>query len=143
MKNINKFIVLICVAFAYMSCTNQDIVVKYPSSTPKIDTAQVTETQITYGDSIHLRLAVSDKVAPLSTLLVRVVINNEVVTSETIRTKGNSSRLTRIYGIPFDQNRPDNAAVKVYLTETNVSGSVKDSIISTTTAKRPVIPELW
>ena len=75
--------------------------------------------------------------------MVRVVINNEVVTSETIRTKGNSSRLTRIYGIPFDQNRPDNAAVKVYLTETNVSGSVKDSIISTTTAKRPVIPELW
>jgi len=143
MKNITKFIVMICVTFTYMACTNQDIVVRYPGSTPKIDTAIVAETQITYGDSIHLKIAVSDKVAPLSTLLVRVVVNNDVVVSETIRTKGNSSRINRTYGVPFVENRPDNAAVKIYITETNVTGIAKDSIVSTTIAKRPVITELW
>jgi len=143
MKNIFKFILLICIAITYTSCANEDIVVRYPASTPKIDTAIVTETQITYGDSIHLKLAVSDKVAPLSTLLVRVVVNNEVVVSETIRTKGNAAGIKRTYGVPFVANRPDNAAVKIYLTETNVTGIVKDSIVSTTIAMRPVITDYF
>ena len=143
MKNSIKFIVLVCMSFSIWGCTNEDIVVKYPNSTPKIDTAFVKETQITYGDSIHVRVAVSDKVAPLSTLLLQVVCNNQVVTSETIRTKGNSSGIVRTYGVPFVANRPDNAAVKIYLTETNVSGITRDSIVSTTIAKRPVITDLY
>lgn len=143
MKNKFKLLVLICVSLAYVACTNEDIVVRYPSSTPKIDTAMVTETQITYGDSIHVKFAVSDKVAPLSTLLVKVVVNNEVVTSETIRTKGNASSVKRTYGVPFVKNRPDNAAVKIYVTETNVSGITKDSIFSTTIAKRPIFDNLY
>lgn len=143
MKNRIKFILLICVSIVYTACTNEDIVVRYPASTPQIDTAVVTETQITYGDSIHVKLAVSDKATPLSTLLLKVVVNNEVVVSETFRTKGNSASFKRTYGVPFVANRPDNAPVKIYLTETNVSGIVKDSIVSTTIAKRPAIPELW
>jgi len=143
MKKSIKFILLICVSLVYVACTNEDTVIRYPASTPKIDTAVVSETQIMYGDSIHLKLAVSDKVAPLSTMLVKVVVNNEVVISETIRTKGNSASIKRTYGVPFVANRPDNAPVKIYLTETNVSGTVRDSIVSTTIAKRPVIPELW
>jgi hypothetical protein len=130
-------------SFIIWGCTSQDIIIRYPNSTPKIDTAVVKEAQITYGDSIHVRIAVSDKVAPLSTLLLQVVCNNEIVTSETIRTKGNSSSIQRTYGVPFVANRPDNAAVKIYLTETNVSGITRDSIVSTTIAKRPVITELW
>lgn len=143
MKNIIKFILLICVSVAYTACTNEDIVVRYPNSTPKIDTALVTETQITYGDSIHVKLAVSDKVTPLSTLLVKVVVNNLVVTSETIRTKGNVSSIKRTYGVLFVAYRPDNAPVKIYLTETNVSGITKDSIFSTTIAKRPILDNLY
>ncbi|MEI7503311.1 MAG: DUF5016 domain-containing protein [Paludibacter sp.] len=138
MKNTIKFILLICFSCGFWACTNEDVVVSYPASTPKIDTAIVTETQITYGDSIHVKIAVSDNVAPLSTLILRVVVNNDVVISETIRTKGNSSSLKRAYWVPFVANRPDNAAVKVYLTETNVSGTEKDSIVSTTIAKRPL-----
>jgi len=143
MKNTIKFIVLICLSFSIWDCTNEDVVVRYPNSTPRIDTAVVKETQITYGDSIHLRFAVSDKVAPLSTLLVKVVINNAVVTSETIRTKGNASSFTRTYSIPFGANCPDNAAIKILLTETNVTGITRDSIVSTTTAKRPVFANLY
>jgi len=143
MKNILKFILLISVSYGFWACTNEDVVVKYATSTPKIDTAIVAESQITYGDSIHIKMAVSDNVAPLSTLVVRVVVNNDVVVSETIRTKGNQSSILRTYRVPFVANRPDNAAVKVYLTSTNVSGVEKDSIVSTTTAKRPVYTDLW
>lgn len=143
MKKYIKFFVLISAAISLWACTNEDIVVRYAASTPKIDTALVRETQITFGDSIHVKVAVSDKVAPLSTLLFRVVCNNEIVYTETIRTKGNASSISRAVKVPFVANRPDNTPVKVYLTETNVSGTVKDSIVSTTIAKRPVITELW
>ena len=144
MKNIIKYTLIVCLSAAFWACTNpEDVVVRYAASTPKIDTAIVKEAQITYGDSIHVRIVVSDKVAPLSTLVLRVVCNNEVVSSEIIRTKGNLTSIARAYKVPFVANRPDNIPVKIYLTETNVSGIVKDSIVSTTIAKRPAFPELW
>jgi len=143
MKKYIKFFVLISATIGFWACTNEDIVVRYAASTPKIDTATVKEAQITYGDSIHVKVVISDKIAPLSTLLFRVVCNNEIVYTETIRTKGNAAGINRTVGVPFVANRPDNAPVKVYLTETNVSGSVRDSIVSTTIAKRPIISEYW
>ncbi len=143
MKNTIKYILLICISFGFWACSNEDIVVRYPSSTPTIEIATVSESVITYGDSIHLHVDVSDKVAPLSTLAVKVVVNNEVVTSELIRTKGNQASIKRTYGIPFVANRPDNEPVKIYLTSTNVSGIEKDLIVSTTIAKRPPITDLY
>lgn len=143
MKNSIKYILFIALSVAFWACENEDIVVRYPTSTPKFDTAMVKETQITYGDSIHVKVVISDKVAPLSTLVLRVVCNNEIVNSETIRTKGNNNVVNRTIAVPFVPNRPEGAAVKVYLTETNVSNIKKDTIISTTIAKRPVITELW
>jgi hypothetical protein len=143
MKKYIKFFVLISAAIGSWACTNEDIVVRYAASTPKIDTVTVKESQITYGDSIHVKVVVSDKIAPLSTLLFRVVCNNEIVYTETIRTKGNAAGINRTIGVPFVANRPDNTPVKIYLSETNVSGSVRDSIVGTTIAKRPVITEYW
>lgn len=142
MKNIIKLLFAFSIFFIW-ACTNEDIVVKYPKSMPSIDTAIVTETQIMYGDSIHVKVSVSDKIAPLSTLLLRVVVNNEIVASETFRTKGNQSSISGVYHVPFVANRPDNEPVKIYLTSTNVSGEEKDSIVSTTIAKRPDIPSIW
>ena len=156
MKNSIKLLVLMAISSFVWSCTNEDIRVTYPKSMPSIDTAKVTETQITYGDTIHVNIAVSDKVAPLSTLLLRVVVYkdtiinskksvlvNELVVSETIRTKGNQSSISRKYRVPFVPHRPDNADVKVYLTSTNVEGYSKDTIFSSTKAKRPAITEFW
>jgi hypothetical protein len=143
MKNIIKFILLAAMIAVYWACSKNDVVVRYPKSTPSIDTVLVAESMITYGDSIHLHVGVSDKVAPLSTLLVKVVVNNEVVASDVIRTKGNRASIKRTYKVPFVANRPDNAPVSIYLTSTNVSGTEKDSIVSTTTAKRPIITDLY
>ena len=146
-----KITLMFVVSIVFGSCLQEPLMVEYPTSTPKIDTAIVTETLLTYGDtihgdSIHLKVAVSDNVAPLSTLKVRVIVSfqndnikiiNQII-SETIRTKGNASSIKRAYRIPFGPNCPDNADVQVYLTETNVSGITKDSIVSTTKAKRPL-----
>ncbi|MFZ4581289.1 MAG: DUF5016 domain-containing protein [Paludibacter sp.] len=143
MNIIHKYLAITSILIGVFSCTNEDIVVRYASSTPNIDTALVNETTITYGDSIHLKVAVSDMVAPLSTLKIRVVVNNEIVASETVRTKGNKSSINKAFWVPFVANRPHNAAVKIYLTSTNVSGIEKDSIVNTTIAKRPVITDLY
>ncbi|HEY3369521.1 MAG TPA: DUF5016 domain-containing protein [Prolixibacteraceae bacterium] len=143
MKKSIKFILLVGMTYGFWACSNEDVVIRYPKSTPSIDTVKVAESVITYGDSIHLQVGVSDKVTPLSTLTVKVVTNNEVVKSEVIRTKGNHASIKRTYGVPFVANRPDNSPVKIYLTSTNVSGTQKDSIVSSTIAKRPPITDLY
>lgn len=143
MKNSIKILMLMAVASFIASCASEDVRVTYPASTPLIDTATVAESQITYGDTIHLKVAVSDKVAPLSTVDVRVVVNNEVIVHEIVRTKGNSAGFNRKYRVPFVKNRPDNARVKVYLTSMNVEGYTRDTIVDVTTAMRPAMPEIW
>lgn len=138
-----KHIIFIALAAGFWACTDDDKVVRYPDSTPSIDQAVVTENEITYGDSIHLQVDVSDKVAPLSTLKVEVVVNEDVVTSEVVRTKGNQASINKSYHVPFEANRPDNATVEVHLTAINVSGIENKMVVSSTIAKRPVINELY
>jgi hypothetical protein len=143
MKNIVKIFLLTWAAVYTNSCQEDEHLVTYPESYPVFDQAEVAESVIIYGDSITVSVGVSDKGTPLSTLEVQVVVNNELLTSESIRTKGNSAEVTRRYGVPFVANRPDNAVVKVYLSSINVDGYTTDTILKTTTAMRPEIKELW
>jgi len=143
MKNIVKIFLLTWAAVYTNSCQEDEHLVTYPESYPVFDQAEVAESVITYGDSITVSVGISDKGTPLSTLEVQVVVNNELLTSESIRTKGNSAEVTRRYGVPFVANRPDNASVKVYLSSINVDGYTTDTILNTTTAMRPEIKELW
>ena len=142
MKKLFKVILIALVTISMISCKNDEQLVTYPKSFPTIEIAQVDEATITYGDSISLTVSVSDK-TPLSTLEVQVVVNNEIVVTESIRTKGKISTISRRYDIPFVPNRPDNEPVKVYLSSINVDGWTTDTILSTTIAKRPVINEIW
>lgn len=138
-----KPIALMSLIIGFWACEDDDKVVRYPHSTPSIDAAVVAESEITYGDSIHLQVSISDKETPLSTLMVQLMVNEDTVTSEVIRTKGHSASIERTYGVPFEANRPDNAPVEVRLTAINVSGIEKETRVSTTVAKRPVITELY
>ncbi len=138
-----RMIVIIPVFIAVLvSCRPDEQLVTYPKSYPTLDVAAVSEDTITYGDSITLNVDVSDK-TPLSTLEVTVAVNNEVVTSESIRTKGRSATVSRRYRVPFVPNRPDNEPVKVYLSSINVDGWTTDTILSSTIARRPIIKEVW
>jgi len=142
MKNSVGLILVIVATIFMISCKNEDQLVTYPKSFPAFETAQVEETTITYGDSISLTVNVSDD-TPLSTLEVQVVVNNEIVTTESIRTKGKNSTVNRRYSVPFVANRPDDEPVKVYLSSINVDGWTTDTIISTTIANRPEIDQIW
>jgi len=138
-----KALLIIVLAYLLHACKDDRVLVTYPESYPVFEKAFVPEEIITYGDSISLEVEISDQVTPLSTLEILVVVNKEVVESESVRTKGNSSTVSRNYGIPFVANRPDNEPVKVYLSSINVDGYTTDTILSTTTARRPVIEQLW
>lgn len=137
-----KIVVILSAISLLITCKDDRVLVTYPESYPVFDQAEVLESTIVYGDSITLNVSVSDK-TPLSTLEVKVLVNNELITRESIRTKGNSSEVTRRYGIPFVANRPDNIPVKVYLSSINVDGYTTDLILQSTTTIRPVITDVW
>lgn len=143
MKFAYKTLLVTVVAVLLASCKDDRVLVTYPESYPVFEKALVAEATITYGDSISLEVEITDDVTPLSTLEVLVVVNKEVIGSESIRTKGNTASVNRKYGIPFVANRPDNEVVKVYLSSINVDGYTTDLILENTTARRPVIEELW
>jgi hypothetical protein len=143
MKKSVKIFLYTWAALYLVACEKDEHLVTYPKSMPVFEQAKVAESSIVYGDSITVTVAISDKVTPLSTLGVQIVLNNVVLTAETIRTKGNSSEVHRRYGIPFVANCPDNIPVKVYLSSINVDGYSTDTILSSTIARRPEIKELW
>lgn len=143
MKNLVKIVIVLAVTTLFYTCKDDRVLVTYPESYPVFEKALVEESSIVYGDSITLNVTLSDEVTPLSTLEVKVLVNNELVSKESIRTKGNSSEITRRYHIPFVANRPDNIPVKVYLSSINVDGYTTDMILENTTAKRPDISDIW
>lgn len=143
MKSISKVLSIFGLATLLYACKDDRILVTYPESYPVFDMASVAEATITYGDSISLEVELSDEGTPLSTLEVLVVVNKEVIETETIRTKGNTASVQRKYAVPFEANRPDLEPVKVYLSSINVDGYTTDTILSTTVARRPPIDELW
>jgi hypothetical protein len=143
MKKYIIFSLLAVLLLTTYSCQEEQLRVIYPESHPVFDSVYVAETQITYGDSITLRLGVSDSKTPLSTLSIKVVVNDEILASEVIRTKDNSATYSAKYSIPFIARMPDNADVEVHLKSVNVEGFETDTIIATTIAKRVPIPDLW
>jgi hypothetical protein len=143
MKKISQAIMISLVSVLAMNCEKEQVLVTYPKSFPVFDKAEVVEPAVTYNDSITVSVQLSDKATPLSTLEVQVVVNSEVITAESIRTKGNSSEVTKRYQIPFGPGSLDNEPVKVYLTSINVDGFKTDTIISTAVVKRPLVTSLY
>ncbi len=143
MKNIIRILLTILPLWLLVGCEEDQKLVTYGGSYPVFEEVQVAESVITYNDSITVSVSLSDRITPLSTLEVQVVVNNEVINSESIRTKGNSNEVTRRYQIPFGPGAVNNTPVKVYLTSINVDGFETDTIVSSTTVNRPVINELY
>lgn len=125
------------------SCQEEELRVKYPESTPIFALAQVAEDSIMYGDSITLNVKVADPKTPLSTLEIKVVVNDEIIASEVIRTKGNSAEYSQKYSVPFVARRPHMADVEVHMSTINVEGFHRDTVLFNTKAHRPEIPSIW
>ncbi|MFA5046497.1 MAG: RagB/SusD family nutrient uptake outer membrane protein [Paludibacter sp.] len=115
----------------------------YPISYPKFDVANVTQTVINFGDTVDLHVTVSDSVTPLLSTQITVIINNKALLTETVINSGNQSSLNRSYVIPLVKQANDNTEIKISLISTNIEGYSKDTIINTTKANRPSMPDLY
>ncbi len=143
MKNKIIFLTLSTVLILMGSCKDEELRVKYAESYPTFDKCVVLEDSITYGDSITLDVELSDSKTPLSTMQIKVVVNDEIIASEVIRTKGNNSTYTNKYHIPFQPRMPHMAEVEVHLKSINVEGFETDTIIFNTKAHRILFPKIW
>ncbi|GAB1415488.1 hypothetical protein MASR2M117_08940 [Paludibacter sp.] len=144
-KLINN-IILLSALFTIFSCTDDDLRVKYPVSKPTFNSAVVTQLHegiFSYGDSIVLNVEVSDKIAPLSTLEIKIIVNDEILSKTSIRTKNNSATYSGAFAVPFGPYMPDNAPVEVHLSSINVEGYSIDTVLDNIIVKRPVIPTMY
>lgn len=143
MKNILKLSLTGLLVIFVMACQEDELRVYFPASMPEFDVATVAESEITYGDSISLLVGVSDPLTPLSTLSIKIVVGDEIVYSEKVRTKGQKATYSQKYWIPFVERMPHGAEVEVHLSSENVEGTKKDTIIASTIASRPSIPSIF
>lgn len=144
----NKFINIIyslLTATMFFACAEEELRVKYPASVPVFNSAVVLQDAdvFMYGDTITVSVEVTDNVAPLSTLEIKVVVNDELIASESVRTKGNNASYTARYAVPFGPYMPDNAEVEVHLSSINVEGYHADTVLTNVIARRMEIPTMW
>jgi len=135
-------ILFACIATMFFSCKEDLSMVHYPASTPNFQQAAVKESTIVYGDSITVNAEISDKM-PLSTLEVMVVVNDQLIEKESVRTAGNSYSYNQRFSIPFGPYMPDNVPVEVHLSSINVEGFHRDTVLTTAIATRPLIPTMY
>ena len=140
MKTFKILFLLIFISAIFVSCSDND-----DSSTivvPVIESLAIKGNEnIKLGDSIYFDAKVSDAVRPLSTLEVELVANDVVISSKSIRTKGNSVSLDNIsLFVPFTSNIATGDELKVNFTLINVDGGeTKEQ--KTLKAIRPELPE--
>jgi hypothetical protein len=143
MKKLHISIIIGLLALFFVSCQEDELRVHYPASMPVFDSAYVAESAIVYGDSISLSVGVSDPLTPLSTLEIKIVVGDEVIATETVRTKGNNASYNQKYWVPFVAHMPNNAEVEVHLSSINVEGTQRDTVLLNTIASRPEIPTIY
>ncbi|MGV8092933.1 MAG: DUF5016 domain-containing protein [Mangrovibacterium sp.] len=110
-------------------------------SLPSIESLAIEgDETILLSDSLYFNAKVSDNIRPLSTLEVEVIANEEVISSKSIRTKGNSVELEHeAIAVPFLPDIETGDDLTVNFTLINVDGGeAKEQ--KTLKAKRPELP---
>lgn len=126
MKHNNLFLWLLGLAVCGLaSCGEDEGRVRYPYSCPEMSgLAFSVSDKISAADSLYFSVRVHDPETPLSTLEVKLMEGDSLISSQSIRTKGTDVSITDkgIY-IPFDAGLEENQEAKVVLTAINVEGS--------------------
>lgn len=144
MKNISKHILLALLSLlTFTACEEEPSRTFFPHSTPVIESAAINPSSFTYGDSVSITASVSDPTTPLSTMEMKVVINDMIVTTQTFRTKDKNAQVSSKILIPFISELPDNANVEVLLKLTNVEGDVTNGTIEGVKGKRKYFDKLY
>lgn len=125
-----------------LSC-NDDEFGPRKESIPVIESAAVSPTSFTFGDSITLTAKISDPLTTLSGLTYQIVAGDRVITSGEITIGGESQDVSQPIFVPLLQNQADNSAVVVKLIARNVLKGTSESEITGITGKRPVYSRLY
>lgn len=90
MKHNNLFLWLLGLTVCWLaSCSEEDGRVTYPYSCPEISELQFSTTdQTPAADSLYFSVKIHDPQTPLSTLEVKLMTGETLVSSQSIRTKG-------------------------------------------------------
>ena len=144
MKHNNLFLWLLGLTVCWLaSCSEEDGRVKYPYSCPELSGLQFSTTdQTPAADSLYFSVKIHDPETPLSTLEVKLMTGETLVSSQSIRTKGTDVSIVEkgIY-IPFEAGLEENQEAKVILTAINVEGSEVTQTFDFHIT-RPQIPEV-
>jgi len=109
------------------------------TSTPIIGTATLTPSTFNYGDSVTLTVDVSDPNIKLSTLETKITIGDTMIDSISIRTKGNSTQVSKKIKIPFVANSVDGGQLKAQMQLININGDVSETkVVTSGIAKNPI-----
>ena len=143
MKRIFQVLFLALIAIGYTACQPDSFREIYPAGDPQLQATMLTE-EVNFGsDSITFDVTITEKETPLSTLSIKVIVGINVIANEEIRTPGLMYKDTFTYAVPFGPNMPEGEAVKVYLTATNVEGTIKNLILDQCVGHRPAIETMY
>jgi hypothetical protein len=142
MITINKILIL-CVfsIFLFSSCEKDENIIN--SSIPVIETANITPTTFTFGDSVTITAKISDAVKQLSTLDIQAVINGRIITLQKILLDGNSTEVNRKIFVPLIDNISDNTEITFHIKATNNKNGSSTKELSGFTGKRPYFTQLY
>ncbi len=144
MKHNNLFLWLLGLTVCWMvSCSEEDGRVKYPYSCPEISGLQFsTGDKTPAADSLYFSMKIHDPKTPLSTLEVKLIVDETLISSQSIRIKETDASIVEkgIY-IPFAAGLGENQKAKVILTAINVEGNEAIQTFDFHIA-RPQIPEV-
>ncbi|EGJ71520.1 hypothetical protein Bcop_1321 [Bacteroides coprosuis DSM 18011] len=123
MKSIIKSIGLGCLSTLLLaSCIEEDERKVYPQSTPVIEEASIDPQSFIYGDSITLSAIVNDAKTPLSTLKIKMVVNDVLFAESEVRVPNNQAKIQHKFATQHLPLQTDNSEVDIFLTLINVEG---------------------
>lgn len=144
MKNIKINIVLGLFSLLFLaSCEDVPTRTFYPHSTPVIESAVISPSVFTYGDSVTISAKVSDPNTPLSTMEMTMTVNDKVVASQIIRTPGKSTEVSAKFKVAYLSGLDNDADVKVDLKLINVEGDVTMGSVNGLKGKRKYYDRLY
>ncbi|MDR0754881.1 MAG: DUF5016 domain-containing protein [Prevotellaceae bacterium] len=143
MKTVNKILILCMFSIFFLASCEKDENIGAPPSIPVIESANITPSVFTFGDSVTVTAKMSDAVKLLSTLDIQAIINGRTVSIQKILLEGNSAEVNQKIFVPLIDNVTDNTEVKFQLKLTNNKNGSSSKELTGFTGNRPYFSKLY
>lgn len=130
------------ISLLLISC-NDDEYGPRKESTPVFESAGMSPSSFTFGDSVTLTAKITDPATTLTTLVYEIVSENRVISSGEIPIGGDSYEVSHAIFVPLLNNQADNSEVQVNLVARNILKGFASTQITGLTGNRPVYQQLY